>query len=275
MPPELSHPRGLISHRDQRAGTIDSQSISQNDASVTPADIDHALSIQGESHQLAPSVRRACDEMNRQLTAAGFDPPGDDIAAWSRLAWIVEIDPAGLTLAEICERALAWMDREKLRASVARNGSHPAVSHTKPVESAKCWGFSGSRDWENWGVGFDVEGGWHLFHFSRTQGAWKRHNHATLTIPSGIPYGLARQFCDKCRHTPPRRRPCRVESACEGRVSRAADIEIGQGTYESPAPGDSRGRETRGTPTGRDAGVTAQHRLALASPRQVRVCEPT
>lgn len=46
--------------------------------------------------------------------------------------------------------------------------------------------------WENWGLGIDIDGRWHLFHFHRGHGRWQRHNHAALVIPRGLPDSLAR-----------------------------------------------------------------------------------
>jgi len=52
----------------------------------------------------------------------------------------------------------------------------------------------GSDRWENWGVGLVPDGSWQLYHFHRTTGAWVRHRHATLIIPTGIAHALANKF---------------------------------------------------------------------------------
>jgi hypothetical protein len=49
----------------------------------------------------------------------------------------------------------------------------------------------GSDCWENWGIGLASDGSWHLFHFLRQNGGWRRHRHATLVIPTGIAHALA------------------------------------------------------------------------------------
>jgi hypothetical protein len=73
--------------------------------------------------------------------------------------------------------------------------------------------FVGHRDWENWGLGLDVDQVWHLFHFQRQDGQWRRHQHCALRIPGGLPASLAQAFVsgrDERPSTPAGNRPART-----------------------------------------------------------------
>ncbi|MFG0242999.1 MAG: hypothetical protein ACF8R9_09455 [Phycisphaerales bacterium JB054] len=72
---------------------------------------------------MADLIRGALDDANAQLRERGFDPPGRDLAAWERLARIVEREPSSMTLAEIFDWAIAWSDREQLRARIAASNA--------------------------------------------------------------------------------------------------------------------------------------------------------
>lgn len=64
-------------------------------------------------------VQGAFDDSDDALHARGFTPPGHSIEAWEHLARIVEREPSQMTFAEIFEWAIAWSDREKLRARIS------------------------------------------------------------------------------------------------------------------------------------------------------------
>ena len=147
------------------------------------------------------SFREACfPELNARLRAEGFEPPGKGLAAWVRLARIVQVDVASLTIEELVEEACAWAERVRVMERIRmRIGGSPEVEEPrrgqqrawKPRQN-KQFTFDGNRVWENWGLGIDVECRWHLFHFHRGHGRWQRHNHAGLDIPRGLPDSLAR-----------------------------------------------------------------------------------
>lgn len=133
----------------------------------------------------------------------GFDPPGTDLDAWLHLARIIEVDPSQITVAELYEKALAWVDRTRIREQFCQRLRRKEIgrrnlpaSSTAPRESRENtgFGFVGHRDWENWGLGLDVNQGWHLYHFQRRDGQWRRHQHCALRIPGGLPGSLAQAF---------------------------------------------------------------------------------
>lgn len=59
------------------------------------------------------------DQASVHLAALGFEPPGRDPARWEHVARILEICPA-TPPAEVFLEAQAFVDREKLRAKIAR-----------------------------------------------------------------------------------------------------------------------------------------------------------
>lgn len=149
------------------------------------------------------AVRQRIAEVDLDLQRLGFDPPGTDLDAWLHLARIIEVDPSTMTAAELYEETLAWVDRtrirEQIRQRLRRKGTgrrNLPASSTAPRESRENtgFGFVGHRDWENWGLGLDVNQGWHLFHFQRRDGQWRRHQHCALRIPGGLPGSLAQAF---------------------------------------------------------------------------------
>lgn len=59
----------------------------------------------------------------------------------------------------------------------------------------------GSDSWENWGVGVDEHGVWHLFHFVRSGEAtavyrWRHHRHVRVKIAAGQMDEIARRFIE-------------------------------------------------------------------------------
>lgn len=146
------------------------------------------------------AVRQRIAEVDLDLRRLGFDPPGTDLDAWLHLARVIEVDPSQMTAAELYEETLAWVDRtriqEQIRQRLRRKGTGrrnlPSRS-TAPGENTG-FGFVGNRDWENWGLGLDVNQGWHPFHFQRRDGQWRRHQHCALRIPGGLPGSLAQAF---------------------------------------------------------------------------------
>jgi hypothetical protein len=67
---------------------------------------------------MANLIRGALDDMNARLQQGGFDPPGRDLKAWDHLARMVECEPSAMTLGNIFDWAIAWADREKMRARI-------------------------------------------------------------------------------------------------------------------------------------------------------------
>ena len=58
------------------------------------------------------SLREASlPELNARLRAEGFEPPGKGLATWVRLARIVQMDAASVTVDELVEEACAWAER--------------------------------------------------------------------------------------------------------------------------------------------------------------------
>jgi hypothetical protein len=70
------------------------------------------------TEMMAMLVRGALDDMNARLQQVGFDPPGRDLEAWEHLARMVECEPSAMTLGDIFDWAIAWADREKMRARI-------------------------------------------------------------------------------------------------------------------------------------------------------------
>ena len=147
------------------------------------------------------------DELNRKLERFGFAVTAN-LDSWEHLARIIQVDPAEMTEAEPYREALAWVDRvrieERIRhqiGGVAQSPSNLPAAEPEIAEQERentGWGFLGNRDWENWGVGRDIRGVWHLYHFHRRDGAWKRHRHRTLGIRGGLQDGLAQAFLSEC-----------------------------------------------------------------------------
>gem|GEM_PF-5446860 len=153
--------------------------------------------------QRLEAIRRRIAEVDLDLRRLGFDPPGTDLDAWLHLARIIEVDPSQLTATDLYQEALAWVDRtriqEQIRQRLRRKQTgrkHQPSSATTQRETRENtgFGFVGHRDWENWGLGLDVNQGWHLFHFRRRDGLWVRHQHCALRIPGGLPGSLAQAF---------------------------------------------------------------------------------
>jgi hypothetical protein len=147
------------------------------------------------------------DELNQELERFGFAVT-PDLDSWEHLARIIQVDPSEMTAAELYQEALAWVDRVRIEGRIrqqvcgvtqpASNLSAEEPSPAEPERENTGWGFLGNRDWENWGVGRDIRGVWHLYHFHRRDGAWKRHRHCTLEIRGGLQDGLAQAFLSEC-----------------------------------------------------------------------------
>ena len=166
-----------------------------------------AESIAAERRQALREFRGAARELMAEVDAdlrrEGFTPPGANLDAWIKLARIIQVDPSDLTVSEIYEEALAWAERirvkERIRNRITSHGDRRAEGESggnaQGVAVANhSFAFRGHLDWENWGLGLDCAGRWHLFHFSRQSGQWQRHKHAAIRIPAGIPEGLAQHF---------------------------------------------------------------------------------
>ncbi len=73
-----------------------------------------------EMHDLLDEFREAFQEAtaatDAKLADRDFQPPGNDIDAWMRLARVVERDPKGLSLGDIYEWAIAWSERKDIEA---------------------------------------------------------------------------------------------------------------------------------------------------------------
>ena len=63
------------------------------------------------------SLREATAELDATLRAVGMRTPGDSLDAWIHLAKVVEKDPEGMSLQDIYEWAMAWNEREDIRAA--------------------------------------------------------------------------------------------------------------------------------------------------------------
>ena len=138
------------------------------------------------------SLREACvPELNARLRVEGFEPPGKGLAAWVRLARIVEVDAASVTVDELVEEACAWAERVRVTERIRMQVAGPGITGST-VPSQGNYSFPGSREWGNWGLGMDWKGRWHLFHMPRDHGGWVRQRFAITEIPTGIPDGLAR-----------------------------------------------------------------------------------
>ncbi|MCA8996353.1 MAG: hypothetical protein KDA80_05205 [Planctomycetaceae bacterium] len=133
--------------------------------------------------------------MNDTLRAAGFAAPGQAMEGWTRLERLIQIDPCGLSVEEIYEEALLWAERqrakERIRQAVQVERGRSQRTEPPVWENAG-FGLVGNRDWENWGLGLDVDQRRHLYHFRRDAGRWVRHEHCTLLIQAGIQDGLAK-----------------------------------------------------------------------------------
>lgn len=158
--------------------------------------------------QWASNSKHADANIDAELRSVGLPAVGSDPEKWEHLARVTEQEPGNRTFDEIYRAALAWIDREKLKLKLAyefsrTHGSQvPASSpendtrndRTGNRQTKKNFGFPGSNLWENWGLGLSKDETWHLFHFNRLNGLWARHRHLEMTIPSGMPDGLARRF---------------------------------------------------------------------------------
>ncbi|MCI0629275.1 MAG: hypothetical protein L0Y44_01310 [Phycisphaerales bacterium] len=75
---------------------------------------------------MADLIRGALDDMNSRLQQAGFEPSGRDLEAWEHLARMVECEPTAMTLGDIFNWAIAWADREKMRARIGASVQKPS-----------------------------------------------------------------------------------------------------------------------------------------------------
>lgn len=147
---------------------------------------------------LEASFHKAClTELNARLRQDEFEPPGQNLSAWVRLARIVQVDPATTSIEELVEEACAWAERvrvmERIRMRLVDCGPILGAQQNGSAAS-KRFSFKGNRDWENWGLGIDANNCWHLFHFDRSDGSWKRHNQVALKIPQSLPGDFAKGF---------------------------------------------------------------------------------
>lgn len=147
---------------------------------------------------LEASFQDAClPELNARLRQDEFEPPGQNLSAWFRLARIVQVDPVTTSIEELVEEACAWAERvrimERIRHRMVDCGQLPGTQQSGS-KATRSFRFKGNRDWENWGLGIDTNHCWHLFHFDRGDGEWKRHNQAALKISEGLPDDFARGF---------------------------------------------------------------------------------
>lgn len=170
-----------------------------------PVVADHQDEWQRALEQTAINSSCVCADLDAELKRLGLPEVGNDPGKWEHLARVTEQDPARLTLDEIYRGALAWVDREKLRLKLAYEFSQTQSTQVLSSDGTsdnsrgnsqtkKSFRFVGDDHWENWGVGADKNETWHLFHFNRLNGHWTRHRHLVMTIPAGIPDGLARKF---------------------------------------------------------------------------------
>ena len=197
--PTLEFP--AIPWKSPRSAAYRVEAIRPADFQSTDSFTESACTVSSSS-PLEYSLREAClPELNARLRVEGFEPPGKGLAAWVRLARIVQVDAASFTVDELVEEACAWAERVRVteRIRLRMGGSTPKVVEPHRGQQKewtprqnKAFRFDGNRVWENWGLGIDVDCRWHLFHFQRGHGRWQRHNHAALKIPRGLPDSLAR-----------------------------------------------------------------------------------
>jgi hypothetical protein len=89
--------------------------------------------------ELGDAIRDAMQQTGRELEAVGFEPPRT-IEEWQHLAHLVEmpfetIRKGNFTAADVYAVAMAWVDRQKLKAKLAENEGVSAPSHTnEPAE---------------------------------------------------------------------------------------------------------------------------------------------
>lgn len=150
--------------------------------------------IQSWKFSASSNDQPTVEDMSEVLTKIGFNPPGDDPAKWMMLARVIQVDPHGLTLRDLYDEARAFAERVRVVDRV-RAGNRPPVDDDEPRRSAgagRRFAFEGNLDWENWALGFEAPSKWHIYHFSRTCGMWKRHQHVVLRIPRGMAEDLAK-----------------------------------------------------------------------------------
>ena len=86
--------------------------------------------------ELTGAVRAALLETDRHIEAAGFDPPRT-IEEWEHLAHLVEmpfetIRSGEFTLGDVRAVALAWIDRQRMKATFATD----ARSHARRTDAS-------------------------------------------------------------------------------------------------------------------------------------------
>lgn len=69
---------------------------------------------------LGEAIQESIHSTDTELEALGFDPPGLDMDKWEQLARIVEKDPGPMTINEIYQWTIAWVQREKMRLKLAQ-----------------------------------------------------------------------------------------------------------------------------------------------------------
>ena len=82
--------------------------------------------------ELAREIESSQGMVEADLTAHGFESPGNDLQAWEDLARLVEQEPGPLTLEEVYRWAIAWAKREVLRNQIAR-GELPIQAGNPPT----------------------------------------------------------------------------------------------------------------------------------------------
>ncbi len=86
--------------------------------------------------EMAREIESSQGTVEADLTAHGFESPGNDLQAWEDLARLVEKEPGPLTLEEVYRWAIAWAKREVLRIQIAR-GKLPIQAGNPPTVQTK------------------------------------------------------------------------------------------------------------------------------------------
>lgn len=119
------------------------------------------IQIPNSQHDLAATSEDLA-EMAMNLQSIGFPVLANTIEVWHNLARIIQIDPTGLSIEEIYDDALLWVEQqrviERIRQSVL-SSRKPAKPKKQSEQGHPRFGFPGHNDWVNWGLGLDDQNG--------------------------------------------------------------------------------------------------------------------
>lgn len=95
--------------------------------------VEHDPACQKAHAEFWAAVREGYAQCNAELTNAGFNPPGDDVQKWMRLANVIETDPRFTNIGDLTESALTWAERETVRERIRQRVALHTENWSEPM----------------------------------------------------------------------------------------------------------------------------------------------